>query len=159
MSAQTITLPPPPTRAPSPPRAPAASAPPKARIVSVRTRPDDDPPPDPLPDPRPLAENLARCVIEILAGTRDLDQIARWLSTDVHAHLMKRVVLSARARRVREEAPSRPTFSLGRAVVSEPGPGIVEAVVIVHGRARSRAVAIRLEQLGRRWRASAIHVL
>jgi hypothetical protein len=159
MSAQTITLPPPPTRAPSPPRAPAATAPPKTRIVSVRTRPDDDPPPDPLPDPRPLAENLARCVIEILAGTRDLDQIARWLSTDVHAHLMKRVVLSARARRVREEAPSRPTFSLGRAVVSEPGPGIVEAVVIVHGRARSRAVAIRLEQLGRRWRASAIHVL
>jgi hypothetical protein len=156
MSAQTITLPPPPMGSPAPPRAPSAAP---TRISPALRERAADPPPDPLPDPRPLAENLARCVIEILAGTRDLDQIARWLSTDVHAHLLKRVVLSARARRVRDEAPSRPTFSLGRAVISEPGPGVVEAVVIVHGRARSRAVAIRLEQLGRRWRASAIHVL
>ena len=112
-----------------------------------------------LPDPRPLAENLARCVVEILSGTRDLDQIARWLSGDVHAHLMKRVVLSNRARQARGEVPSRLTFTMGTTVLCEPQPGVVEAVVIVHGRARSRAVAIRLEVLGQRWRASAIHVL
>jgi hypothetical protein len=110
-------------------------------------------------DPRPLAENLARCVIEILAGTRSLDQIARWLSSDVHAHLMKRVVLSQRARAARGEAPGRLTFRMGTTVLSEPRDGVVEAVVIVHGRARSRAVAIRLEALGMRWRASAVHVL
>lgn len=110
-------------------------------------------------DPRPLAENLARCVIEILAGTRSLDQIARWLSSDVHAHLMKRVVLSQRARTARGESPGRLSFSMGTTVLSEPCDGVVEAVVIVHGRARSRAVAIRLEALGMRWRASAVHVL
>lgn len=108
---------------------------------------------------RRMAENLARCVVEILAGSRQLDQIARWLSTEVHAHLLKRVVLSQRARHVRAEAPARPAIALGRTVLSEPSPGVVEAVVIVHGRARSRAVAIRLERQGARWRASAITVL
>ncbi|MFB2599244.1 Rv3235 family protein [Herbiconiux sp. P17] len=112
-----------------------------------------------LSDPRPLAESLARCVVEILSGTRDLDQISRWLSADVYAHLLKRVVLSARARQVRGEAPSRLTFTMGTTVLCEPHDGIVEAVVIVHGRARSRAVAIRLEALDARWRASAVHVL
>ena len=72
-----------------------------------------------LPDPRPLIENLTRCVIEILGGARDLEQIARGVTDDVHRHLLKRVGLTSRA----------------------------------------RAVAIRLEGLDRRWRASAINVL
>lgn len=110
-------------------------------------------------DPKPLAQNLARCVIEILAGTRELDQIARWLSADVHAHLMKRVVLSRRARSARGEPAGRLTFTMGTTVLCEPSEGVVEAVVIIHGRARSRAVAIRLEALEHRWRASAVHVL
>ncbi|WP_382307376.1 Rv3235 family protein [Herbiconiux sp. UC225_62] len=112
-----------------------------------------------LSDPKPLAESLARCVVEILSGTRDLDQISRWLSADVYAHLLKRVVLSARARQARGEAPSRLAFTMGSTVLCEPQDGIVDAVVIVHGRARSRAVAIRLEALDSRWRASAVHVL
>ena len=51
-----------------------------------------------LPNPEPLLENLTRCVIEILAGARDLEQIARWVDDDVYRHLLKRVVLSTRAR-------------------------------------------------------------
>jgi len=35
-----------------------------------------------LPDPAPLIENLTRCVIEVLAGARDLEQIARWVTDD-----------------------------------------------------------------------------
>ena len=31
-----------------------------------------------LPDPEPLLINLTRCVIEVLAGARELDQLARW---------------------------------------------------------------------------------
>jgi hypothetical protein len=41
-------------------------------------------PTDRLPDPVPLLQNLTRCVIEILAGARELEQIARWVSDDVH---------------------------------------------------------------------------
>jgi hypothetical protein len=112
-----------------------------------------------LPDPRPLIENLTRCVIEILAGARELDQIARWLTDDVYRHLLKRVVLSSRARQAKGAKALRPTFTIGSVFVCEPRDGIVEATVVVRGRARVRAVALRLEGLDRRWRATAIHVL
>jgi len=112
-----------------------------------------------LPDPTPLLENLTRCVIEILAGARDLEQIARWVSDDVYRHLLKRVVISTRARQATGRAATRPTFTIGSTTISEPRDGVVEAVVIVRGRARTRAVAVRLEGLDRRWRATAVNVL
>jgi hypothetical protein len=61
-----------------------------------------------LPNPEPLLVNLTRCVIEILSGARDLEQISRWVTDDVYRH---------------------------------------------------RAVALRLEGLDNRWRATAINVL
>lgn len=112
-----------------------------------------------LPDPTPLLENLTRCVIEILAGARELEQISRWVSDEVYRHLLKRVVLSARSRRARNQPVARPNFAIGSTTFSEPKDGVVEAVVIVRGRARTRAVAIRLEGLDNRWRATAINVL
>jgi len=112
-----------------------------------------------LPDPEPLLENLTRCVIEILAGARELEQISRWVSDDVYRHLLKRVVLSSRARQIKGVIASRPAFVMGSTTVCEPRDGVVESVVIVRGRARTRAVAIRLEGLDGRWRATAINVL
>lgn len=112
-----------------------------------------------LPGPVPLLENLTRCVIEILAGARDLEQISRWVTDDVYRHLLKRVVLSARARQAKGRVPVRPTFAIGSTSICEPRDGVIEAVVIVRGRARVRAVALRLEGLDSRWRASAINVL
>lgn len=112
-----------------------------------------------LPDPSPLIENLTRAVIEILAGARDLEQISRWVTDDVYRHLLKRVVLSARARQATGRSATRPHFSIGSISKFEPRDGAVEAVVIVHNRARTRAVALRLEGLDSRWRATAINVL
>jgi hypothetical protein len=112
-----------------------------------------------LPNPESLILNLTRSVVEILAGARDLEQIARWVSDDVFRHLRKRVVLSARARQATGQVPSRPAFTLGSASYFEPRDGVIEAVVIVRNRARTRAVALRLEGLDTRWRATAINVL
>jgi hypothetical protein len=112
-----------------------------------------------LPNPVPLMENLARCVLEVLAGARDLDQLSRWVADDVYRHLLKRVVLSTRARQARGAPVGRPSFRIGNTITCEPADGVVEGVVIVHGKARTRAVAIRLEGLDKRWRASAINVL
>ena len=112
-----------------------------------------------LPNPVPLMENLARCVLEVLAGARDLEQLSRWVADDVYRHLLKRVVLSTRARQARGTPPGRPSFRIGRTITCEQADGVVEGVVIIHGKARTRAVAIRLEGLDRRWRASAINVL
>lgn len=112
-----------------------------------------------LPNPEPLLQNLTRCVIEILAGARELEQIARWVSDDVYRHLLKRVVISSRARAAKGVQARRPAFTIGSTTVTQPRDGVVEAVVIVRGRARARAVALRLEGLDRRWRATAINVL
>jgi hypothetical protein len=112
-----------------------------------------------LPDPEPLLENLTRCIIEVLAGARDLEQIARWVTDEVYRHLLKRVVLSSRARQAKGVVASRPSFGVGSITVCEPRDGVVEGVVIVRGRARTRAVAIRLEGLDGRWRATAVNVL
>lgn len=112
-----------------------------------------------LPDPEPLLANLARCVLEVLAGARDLEQIARWVTDDVYTHLLKRVVLAARARDTSHKRVLRPQLTILRTVISEPRDGVVEAVVLVQNPARVRAVAIRLEGLDRRWRASTISIL
>lgn len=112
-----------------------------------------------LPDPLPLLENLSRCVIEVLAGARELDQLARWVTDDVYRHLLKRVVLAARARAVKGTPVRRPQLTIGHTLLCRPCDDVVEAVVVVHGRARTRAVAIRLEGLDSRWRASAVSVL
>lgn len=112
-----------------------------------------------LPNPRPLLENLTRSVIEILAGARELEQIARWVDEDVYRTLVKRVVLASQARQARGQTTVRPSFTLGSTIMCEPRDGVVEAVVIVHGKLRSRSVAIRLEGLDQRWRATAITVM
>jgi hypothetical protein len=112
-----------------------------------------------LPDPVPLLENLTRCVIEILAGARELDQIARWVDEDVYRHLLKRVVLASRARTAKGVAATRPAFTIGSTHTCSPRDGVIEATVTIRGRSRCRAVALRLEGLDSRWRATAIHVL
>ena len=137
---------------------------PASKAVRAHFHPDDffgqqPTPRSTLPGPQPLLENLTRCVIEILAGARDLEQISRWVTDDVYRHLLKRVVLSTRARQAKGQVVVRPAFSIGSTSICEPRDGVVEAVVIVRGRARTRAVAFRLEGLDHRWRATAINVL
>jgi hypothetical protein len=112
-----------------------------------------------LPNPEPLLINLTRSVIEVIAGARELSQLARWITEEVHGMLVKRVILAERARRVKGLPTVRPIIQVGSVTVSEPRDGIIEAVVMVHGKARSRAVAIRLEGLDHRWRATSISVL
>jgi hypothetical protein len=112
-----------------------------------------------LVDPAPLLVNLARCVTEIIAGVRSLDQLARWVSDDVYLTLLRRVTIAARSRAITGGQARRPRLTVGDPMITHPRDGVVEAVVMVHQPSRSRAVAIRLEALDDRWRASAITVL
>ena len=116
-------------------------------------------PPEPELDPARAAEGLARSVLEVLAGARDLQQLTRWVTTEVHAGLQARLQLSTRARNIVTARPVRPVLRIGTVKVARPVPGVVEAVVVVHGRGRARAVAVRLEVVGTRWQASALHIL
>jgi hypothetical protein len=112
-----------------------------------------------LPEPKILAENLARSVLEILSGARDLEQIARWVTDDVYRVLLTRVHVAARSRALKKIPAHRPAFSIGSTTVCCPADGVAECCVVLHGKARSRSVAMRLEGLDGRWRATAIHVL
>ncbi|MFF9563363.1 Rv3235 family protein [Leifsonia sp. NPDC014704] len=111
------------------------------------------------PSPATLCSNLARSVVEILAGARPLDQIGRWVSDSVYVHLLRRTILTVQARTTAAENPLRPRMTIGDPLLAFPVEGVVEAVVMVHQPGRSRAVAIRLERHRARWRASAINVL
>lgn len=112
-----------------------------------------------LPDPEPLLRSLTQGVLEVLAGVREVDQLARWFSEDAYRSLVTRANLSARARSARGVSPARPTFRILSIRVTEPVDGKVEAVVVVAGPGRTRAVAIRLEGLDRRWRATSLAIL
>lgn len=112
-----------------------------------------------LPDPVPLLEGLARGVLEAIAGVRDVDQLARWFTADAYLAVSARVALSTRARSARAVAPVRPVFRILATRCTEPADGVVEAVVVVETVSRTRAIAIRLEGLDRRWRATSLAVL
>jgi hypothetical protein len=112
-----------------------------------------------LPDPAPLLENLAKSAFEIIEGARDLDQIARWVTDPVYRDLLRRVILGTRVRRRRNVPVRRPHVTVMSVVMFEPRDGVVEATVIINTHPRVRAVAIRLEGLDKRWRASVLGVL
>ena len=112
-----------------------------------------------LPDPEPLLRNLTLGVLEVLAGVREIDQLARWLTEDAFRALAVRANLATRARSARGVRATRPVHAILSVHHSSPADGIVEATVVVAGPARTRAVAMRLEGRDRRWRATSLALL
>lgn len=112
-----------------------------------------------LPNPEPLLRNLGRSVFEAMAGVRELDQMARWITPDVYSRLLARVQHAARARRIRGKQVRRPMIEPKSCHWQSPRPGVVEATVLVDLGPRVRAVVIRLEAFRGRWRAERLHVL
>jgi hypothetical protein len=114
---------------------------------------------DELGDPRPVLAFLAQSVIETLAGIRDIEQCARWLSDGVYQQLRQKSLASSRSRAESSVKAMRPNLVVGKISVFSPRPGVIEGVVIVHNIGRARAVAIRLEGYNNRWRAKSVAVL
>lgn len=112
-----------------------------------------------LPAPDPLLRNLTLGVLEVLAGVREIEQLARWLTEDAYRSLVTRANLAIRARTARGVPAARPAHAILSVRTCVPADGVVESVVIVSGPARTRAVAIRLEGMDRRWRATSLALL
>jgi hypothetical protein len=111
-----------------------------------------------LPDPVPLLENLATSVIEILLGVRDVQQIARFVTESTYDQLTERA-LTARRRRAMQRHRTVPGFEVSSVRACHAADGVVEGAAVVRSAGRTRAVAIRLEGLDGRWRATAVAVL
>lgn len=112
-----------------------------------------------LPDPEPFVRNLTRGVLEVFAGVREVDQLARWLTEDPYRKLVTRANLAARARSARGVPARRPVHAILSVHQSSPADGVVESVVVVQGPARTRAVAMRIEGVDGRWRATSLALL
>lgn len=111
-----------------------------------------------LPDPKPLIENLATGVIEILLGVREVQQIARWVTESTFDRLTERALRAKQARAAQLQR-TVPGFEISSVRVCHTADGVVEGAVVVRSAGRTRAVALRLEGLDGRWRATSISVL
>jgi hypothetical protein len=112
-----------------------------------------------LGDPLPVLKFLAQAVIETMAGIRDVEQCARWLTDSVYLQLKKRSMEANRLRATQRVNQLRPNLVIGKTTSFSPRDGVVEGVVVVHNQGRARAVAIRLEGYNGRWRAKSVAVL
>ncbi|GAB2740453.1 Rv3235 family protein [Sinomonas soli] len=110
---------------------------------------------------RKVAAAITRATMEVLAGTRPVQQLAPWLHRDLLASVQLRADLSRAAR----EGSSGPSARAHRAAsirsshARPVGPGLYEAAVVVADAVRCRAVALRLEAAGgSRWQVTALEI-
>lgn len=115
-------------------------------------RPAREPEPEPLPDPADVARAIVVATVEALAGARSLGQLVRWVTPELHEHLV-----DARAARGPLRGGVR-RASARRATVCRLGPDLAEATVVVHDGRKVRAAAVRLEVHRRRWRATVLEI-
>ena len=115
-----------------------------------------------LPDASLFALNFTQRALEVFHGSRDLAQIARWVTDDVYKAMQAKV--DARTRKlslmpadVRERITHH--FTLSHVTIGKPREGVVEACVVVRGTQRIRAAALRLEGYDHRWRATSFTIL
>jgi len=112
-----------------------------------------------LPDPIESLKVLATGVVEVIAGTRQVEQLARWLTDDVYQRLQFR---ARRAEAQRSEQGIKAHYqnlSVGGLRTSSPRDGVIESVILLSSKSRTRAVTIRLEGINARWRATSVSVL
>lgn len=102
---------------------------------------------------------LALSAVEIIAGARDLEQLARWVTDDVYAHLRVRVSIAARARAITGIVAERPRLWIDHVKMSPTATGGFDAVILVYDKRRPHVVSLQVEGLAQRWRATVLVVL
>ena len=81
--------------------------------------------PDNLGDPKPILAFLAQSIIETLAGIRDIEQCARWLSDGVYQQLRQKSLASTRSRAESNVRALRPNLAVGKISVFSPRAGVI----------------------------------
>lgn len=112
-----------------------------------------------LPNPSASLKVLATGVVEVIAGTRQIDQLARLLSDEVYQRLSRRATEARQRREALGQKTHYQNFSVLNMMNSSPRDGVIESVVLLNAQRRTRAVTIRLEGINNRWRATAVSVL
>ena len=126
---------------------------PRRETASSRAAPLDIPPPD-----LTIVRLLAVYSYEILDGSRAVAQLGGWITRDVAEQLTaRRAARTERRTLYRDTRRSVPIP--GPVHLSRPAPLVTEVTVVLTTEVRSTAVAMRLEYLRKRWRATELTVL
>ncbi len=110
---------------------------------------------------RVMAGKIGQAAIEVLAGTRPIQQLARWLDPRSFDALLVRAALT---RAAQEDAGHGNVRQLHRNPTvrsvhcSAVGPGIYESSLVVSEQLRQRALAMRLEQDHGVWKVTALEI-
>jgi Family of unknown function (DUF6459) len=107
-----------------------------------------------------IARGTVQAAVEVLAGTRPINQLARRLDQRCLASLQHRAALTRRM--VPGSSPEARRLHRNPVVRSvracEVTPGIFEASAVVADELRVRAVAVRLERSNQVWRVTALEI-
>ena len=132
--------------------APIPLRPVHARRVA-RAHPNEDPPA--RVDPERWFGSFSLALVEVMTGSRQAQQLIRWLSPDIYTAVARRSGLFLRL----HGRPNHPMHARLLAIrVSETASGDVEVCAVVHDGTRVRAVAGRLEVFRDRWRVTQLQV-
>lgn len=112
------------------------------------------------PEPSAWATRFLLAALEVTHGIRPASQLVRWTTPEVHEALARRASLNGRLRTGRSTPAGAVSGALrvGTVLVCRPTPHACEVAAVVHDRDRVRAVALRLEGLGTRWRVTALQI-
>lgn len=136
----------------------ATTSRPASRRSTKRTTPTHGPGGSDI-DVRLVARSIAQAALEVLAGTRPLQQLSRSLNEECYLSLQHRAALT-RKHAARTRGNSRPHRSpMVRSVrVCSISETICEASIVVAEEQRCRAVAMRLERLDGVWQVTALEI-
>lgn len=123
---------------------------PESQATATRERPAD---PSPL-----LVRMIALYAVETIEGLRDTNQVGSWVMPSVLETLLAQRTLRLERRTMYKQS-RRIVPQPGNVVLSRPTDLAVESAVVMHVEGRSFAVAMRLEFIRSKWRATQLHVL
>ncbi len=112
-----------------------------------------------LPDPNPSLTAIATGVIDVITGSRQVEQLSRLLSDEVYQRLALKSAQARQHRALLGKKAMVQRFSIQNVHNSSPRDGVIESVVLLNSSNRTRAVTIRLEGINSRWRATSVSVL
>jgi hypothetical protein len=105
-------------------------------------------------------EFIAPAIIEVIEGARSVTQLGGLINEDVYQLLRRRAIEQATIRRERgQSAAEFPRVTVTDIHQESSRPGMIESIVLLRIRNRTRAMTVRMEHRVGRWLATAITVL
>lgn len=105
-----------------------------------------------LPDHQQWALQLARGIVEVLAGLRPSVHLQRWVAPPVYAHLRKVAPADT-------DGPPLPPVQVSRIKSCSISDNIHEVAVVLIYPTQTRVVGLRLERLPDRWLTTAVDIV